>query len=261
MYLSKQWRESRYITGLAVLGLLLLLLLVMKGHFMIGIAGDPSSVRSHHENFSELFVPIFYLEAALVAFWGWLAAGIGIGKNLGEESGSFLFTRPRRRSWFLWNDWGFAMAQIAIIVILSNLMFGTLIRRIGMAQMQATGGIQFTPDSSPVSLVSLMILISVGVLLFSGLVYSVTYFSTIVLKRAMGVVLGVGILIGYVVLSALLHHYYSIHLPSLIPGLFDFENHRLTGLVGHLGISIIARAAVMMAFPIAAQVILDRSEI
>jgi hypothetical protein len=256
MYLSKQWHESRYITGLAVLGLLLLLLLVVKGHLMIMAAGDPNSVRSRHENFSELLLPFFYLEAVLIGFWGWLAAGIGVGKNLGEESGSFLFTRPRRRAWFLWNDWGFGIAQIAIIIVLSNIMFGALIRRIGI-----TGGIQLTPDSSPVSLVFLMFLISIGILLFSGLVYSVTYFSTIVLKRAMGVVLGVGILIGYVILSALLHHYYSIHLPTLIPGLFESENHRFTGLAGHLGISFIARAVVMLLFPIAAQVILDRAEI
>lgn len=259
MYLLKQWRESRYITGLAVLGLLLLLLLSVKGRVMV--AGTDMSSRSHSpEATGQFLVPVFYIEAVFIALWGWLVASIGIGKNLGEESGSFLLTRPRRRAWFLWNDWGFAMGQIAIIIILSNLMFGWIVRRLVMAT-QTTSGIQLTPDSSPISFVFLMFLIGVGALLFSGLVYSVTYFSTIVLKRAMGVVLGVGILIGYVILSALLHHYYSIHLPSLIPSLFDIENHRLTGLADHLGISFIARAIVMLLFPIAAQLILDRAEI
>lgn len=257
MYLLKQWRESRYITGLAVLGLLLLLLLVVRGG-----AFTINGPSHNHDGIGEVFVPVFYVEAALVAFWAWLAAGIGVGKNLGEESGSFLFTRPRRRAWFIWNDWGFGMAQIAVIIILSNLMFGVLLHRLVMAmQMRATSGVQLTPDSSPISFVFLMLLISIGVLLFSGLVYSVTYFSTIVLKRAMGVVPGIGILTGYVILSGLLHHYFSIHLPSLIPGLFDFENHRLTGLADHLGISFIARAIVMLLFPIAAQLILDRAEI
>lgn len=261
MYLLKQWRESRYITGLAVVGLVLLLLLAVKGN--IAFSSNSTSVHSQNQGIiGEFLVPVFYIEAVFIAFWAWLVAGIGVGKNLGDESGSFLFTRPRRRAWFLWNDWGFAMAQIAIIIILSNLMFGWMAHRLVTAtQIPATSGIQLTPGSSPVSLVFLMFLIGVGALLFSGLVYGVTYFSTIVLKRAMGVVLGVGILIGYVILAALLHHYYSIHLPSLIPGPFDIENHRLAGLAGHLGISFMARAVVMLVFPIAAQLILYREEI
>lgn len=262
MYLSKQWRESRYISGLAVLGLALLLLLVVKGHIVIG--NNENGQFRDGDRLGEVLIPIFYVEAALIGFWGWLAAGIGVGKNLGEESGSFLVTRPRRRAWFLWNDWGFAMSQIVIIVVAANLMFGSLFRRLVMAtqpQMQATDGIQLTPGSSPVPLAFVMLLISIGVLLFSGLVYGVTYLSTIVLQRAMGVVLGAGILLGYVILSGLLHHYYSIHLPSLIPNLFHFENHAFTGLAGHLGISIVARAVVMLLFPIAAQLILDRAEI
>ncbi len=41
-----------------------------------------------------LFVPIFYVEAALIGFWGWLISSVGVGKNLGEDSGSFLLHAP-----------------------------------------------------------------------------------------------------------------------------------------------------------------------
>jgi hypothetical protein len=259
MYLSKQWRESRIISGIAVLALLLLLLLVVKGAITV------NSIHAHRndnaDGFAMVFIPLFYIEAGLVAFWGWLVAGIGAGKNLGEDSGSFLFTRPRRRAWFLWNDWGFAMAQIAAIILIGNIMVGLLLKRV-LVLMHSPGYIQMGSQSTPVSLVFMMLLISVGVLLFAGLIYGVTYFSTVIMKRAAGVMLGAGILVGYVILRALIHHYFpSIHLPNLILGLFSFDNHSVNGLSGNLGLSIAARAVAMLLFPLAAQVILDKSEI
>jgi hypothetical protein len=253
MYLSKQWRESRIISGIAVLGLILLLYLVVKGSLKI----EPGNFKGNGGDYTVIFVPIFYVETALLGFWGWLIASIGAGKNLGEDGGSFLFTRPRPRAWFLWNDWGFAVAQIASIILLTNLMVGLLIARILKVVFRQAHFDQGNALQLSVS----MLLIGVGVLLFSGLVYSVTYFSTIVLKRAVGIMLGAGILAGYVILDGLLHHYYSIHLPSLIPNLFQFEHHTPIALADHLGISLAARAVVMLLFPLTAQVIIERSEI
>jgi hypothetical protein len=258
MYLSKQWRESRIVSGLAVLALLLLLALVVEGNFSI------NSLHGHDNNregFAMIFIPILYVEAFLVAFWGWLAAGIGVGKNLGEDSGSFLLTRPRRRSWFLWNDWGYGIAQIAAIILIANLMIGLFLNRI-LTLMHTPGMVLMGEGNNPVPLVLLMVLISVGVLLFAGLIFSITYFSTIVLKRSAGVMLGAGILVGYLILRGILHHYFpAFHLPDLIMNIFNSDHHSLYGLAGDMGLSIAARAVAMLLFPLAAQVILDKSEI
>jgi hypothetical protein len=256
MYLSKQWREGRILSAIALLALALLLLLTVKGSIEVSSAhvqGD------NHNQIDGLFTALFYVEAALVAFWGWLAGGIGAGKNLGEESGSFLFTRPRRRAWFIWNDWGFALAQIAAIVLFTNLMLGLLAARF-LRLMHTPGGVQLTAYSQPIPLIALMLLISIGVLLFAGLIYGLTYFSTIVLKRAAGVMLGAGILVAYIVFRALMGHYYpTIHLPNLILDLFNYR--AFYGLSDHLGMAIAARTILMLLFPLAAQLILDRSEI
>jgi hypothetical protein len=255
MYLSKQWRESRYITAVAVLGLVLLLYGVIKAALQI----DPAHFNQNADDYTVIFVPIFYVEAALLGFWGWLIASIGAGKNLGEDSGSFLFTRPRPRAWFLWNDWGFALAQIALIMLLSNLMVGLLIAR--LLRVESALGRIHLANGYALQLSGTLLLIGVGALLFGGLVYSVTYFSTIVLKRAIGVMLGAGILVGYVILDGLLRHYYAIHLPSLIPPLFDLRERGFHGLSDHLALSLVIRAVVVLIFPIAAQLILERSEI
>lgn len=259
MYLSKQWRESRIISILAALALALLLALVVKAGVAINTVHFEN--QGNHGGFGELFVPLFYIEAALVAFWGWLAAGIGAGKNLGEGGGSFLFTRPRRRAWFLWNDWGYAMAQIAIILTLANLMIGLLLAHI-LHLMHMPAAVPLTEGGEPVSLAAIVVLVSVGALLFAGLIYGVTYLSTIILKRSAGVMLGAGILVAYLILQGLAGHYFpAAHLPNLIISLFDFNHDAFYGFSGDLAVKIAARAAVMMAFPIAAQLILDRSEI
>jgi hypothetical protein len=262
MYLSKQWHESRIISGLAILALALMLLLVTKGHFAINSShGDFHVSQDGASGLSFVFVPLFYVEAALVAFWGWLAAGIGAGQNLGDESGSFLFTRPRRRAWFLWNDWGYAMAQIGLIVLLSNLMIGSLMGH-ALVALHSPGSVRLMPDGAPIPLFLMMLLVSVGVLLFAGLIYGITYLCTILLQRSAGVMLGAGILVGYEVLRGLLHHYVpAIHLPDLILGLFNFTHSPFNGLSGNLGIAIAARTVVMLLFPLAAQVVLERSEI
>lgn len=259
MYLSKQWRESRIITILAALALALLLALVVKAGTALN-AAHLGNGNNHGGGMLAVFVPIFYIESVLIGFWGWLAASVGAGKNLGEGSGSFLFTRPRSRAWFLWNDWGYAMGQIAIIIALTNLMFGLLAMHI-LHLMRHPAIIQLTDDGNSIPLFAVMLILSIGVLLFAGLVYGLTYFSTVITRRASGVLLGAGILVGYLVLGGLVHHYYhSVQFPSLMMNLFNLH-HGFHGFAGNLSVNIIARAAVVVAFPVAAQLLLDRSEI
>lgn len=257
MYLSKQWRESRILSAIAALALVLVLVAVVKVTLKI----DSTHMQGNDPGpFAATFVALFYFEAVLIAFWGWLVASIGVGRNLGEESGSFLFTRPRSRAWFLWTDWGFGMAQLALIILMANLMMAFLMRRM-QGQMHIPGDSRLTSYGDPVPLISLLLLISVGVLLFSGLIYSLTYFSTIVMKRASGVMLGAGILFVYIVLRGAIGHYDpSVQLPNPIPNLFNLNHHSI-GLSDHLGLSLAIRAIVMLLFPLAAQVVLDRSEI
>lgn len=258
MYLSKQWRESRIISIIAALALLLMLALVLKAH---SATGEVHFQDGDHVGFAFVFVPIFYVEALLVAFWGWLAAGIGTGKNLGDESGSFLFTRPRRRSWFVWNDWGYAMGQIALIVLLANLMLGLFLRRI-LGLMHSPAVIQMPPAGQPLPLFIVMLLVSIGVLVFAGFIYGLTYLCTLLIKRASGVMLGAGVLVAYAILRGLLSYYYpSIRLPNVIPDVFNFDHHSFNGFADHLGISFIARAVAMLLLPVAAQAVIERSEI
>lgn len=262
MYLSKLWREGRILTILAAIALLLLLLGVFRLDVFLSTAQmqhpDPQQIYGGIMGFA---AGLLYSESILVSFWGWLSAGIGVGKNLGEDSGSFLLTRPRRRAWFLWSDWGYTMAQIAIIVAVTNLIFLFSIDRV-LVLFHVPAAIPIDASGGTVSVAALMLFVSIGVLLVAGLIYGISYFSTILIQRTTGVMLGAGILLAYFILRAVLHHYFpSVHLPGFVMNVFDFSRQESPQLSGNFAAGIIARTLVMLAFPFAAQLILDRAEI
>ncbi|HTV07093.1 MAG TPA: hypothetical protein VME86_17115 [Acidobacteriaceae bacterium] len=262
MYLSKLWREGRIFTILAAVALLL---------FFAGVARINSFVNmAHLQNPTPdqvygavvgLAMGLLYSESILISFWGWLSAGIGVGKNFGEDSGSYLLTRPRTRAWFLWNDWGYTMAQIAIIVTATNLIFLLAIHHI-FALMHMPAAVPVDAGSATISVTFLILLVSIAVLLCAGIIYGLSYFSTILIRRTSGVMLGAGILLGYFILGGVLHHYApSVHLPGLVMNIFAHGHHTGPQLSGGLAANILARAAVVLALPFATQLILDRAEI
>ena len=90
---------------------------------------DPATSRATTPAASVIFIALFYIESALIAFWGWLSRRHRRRKEPRRRQRIISLHPPAPRAWFIWNDWGFGMAQIAIIV-LSNLMFGFLLEHI-----------------------------------------------------------------------------------------------------------------------------------
>jgi hypothetical protein len=256
MYLWKYWRESRIVSTIAVLCLAAAVLLTFKGR--LEPPTDPAEL-------SKVAAVFLYVQLAPVALLAWLMGGFGVGRDLGDGSGSFLLTRPRLRRWFSWRDWGFGLAHIAVAVVVLNLLFGYVLHRLaGASGLSWSGALSFRDMQTPVKITYLMSLNCMTLLLFGGLVFGVTYCSTIAVKHARGVMLGAAILIGYLILVGLLHHYLpAVDLPSLL--LQEFRFSRASGgpvaITDPLRLEIMARAAVMLALPVAAQLILERSDI
>jgi hypothetical protein len=249
MYLWKYWRESRLVFGISMGCVAVLAYLVFKGVWHI--QHDPPRHFSElgPQQLAQFGFVIAYAQAPVFAFLAWLMGSHGVGRDLGEGSGSFLFTRPERRSGFLWRDWCFGLAFLLPAMVMANLLIGYMIHRLMLASVSLSGGHAMLSDGSSIALIGLMGRDLIAVMLFTGLIFGVTYFSTIVVKHARGVMLGAGILVGYLALGAIVHHYWpDVTLPSLV--------------MLHFGTSeIAARAAVMLLFPLAAQQILERSEL
>jgi hypothetical protein len=264
MYLWKYWRESRIVFGISMLGIALLAWLVLKGVWHIGLDHGHSGMPDPRE-IAKLLMASLYLQVPVSAFLAWVMGSFGVGRSLGEDSGSYLLTRPRRRYWFLWRDWGFGFLQLVFALILANLLIGYLIHRLlGAAGGPLSGSVMLRDVVSPVPLAAVIGLNCLAMIAFAGLIFGITYFSTISLKHARGVMLGAGIVLGYVILSVVVRHYWpAIELPNLLMRVFQTSpvSNEPVNLSEHMGPSLAMRAAVMMLFPVGAQLILERGEI
>ena len=263
MYLWKYWRESRTALIFAAVLLSLLTVLVVQAEIKMNHATGLHFKVEDFPQFGGFFVAALYTQAGVLAFIAWLMGGVGVGRNLGEDCGSYLLTRPRRRSWFLWHDWAYGMAELAVIVAATNLVIWQLAHYLMMRFHDPLHGrIAFHGGGGEYLLSALMGLIFLCVLLFCGLVFSVTYFSTIVLKHARGVVLGAGLLAGYLALGMVVKHYWPwVEWPHMVPQPFDLGHHDIHGLSSSFAFSIVAHTVAMLVFPAAAQLILDHSDV
>lgn len=255
MYLWKYWRESRTLLFVSMAFMALLGFALFKGVWKI--EHDPNNVTAGARGLVVLVAAIPNLLAFPFAFLAWLMGSFGVGRDLGEGSGSFLFTRPRIRAWFLWRDLAYGFAQIVFAIVVTNLL-------IGFAILRLAGGDVTLGYADSMSMAAMMSLDCLAVALFAGLIFGITYCTTIAVKSSRGVIVGAGIVVGYLALGMIVHHYWpGIQWPSLLLQVFTSSgaSHGGVALSDHLGLLIAIRAAVMMLFPLCAYQILKHTEI
>lgn len=253
MYLWKYWRESRIALVIAALAVVMLAVLTFKGH--------EGAIENPHAYAGVVFV-LQFVTAASVGLFAWGMGSFGAGRSLGEGAGAFLLTRPRRRSWFLWRDWGAGLTFVAIFLVLLSMLEGVGVSR-GLAAADApVKQILLHGGEDSASLIECLGLNAIAAFLFCGLVFGIVYLMTIVLKNALGIVVGGGVLAGYVIASALLHHYTGHALPALLQLVYAPPSNNSPTVFTHaLGVSMTVRAGVVLLFPVAAQMVLERSDI
>ncbi|MGA7156474.1 MAG: hypothetical protein WBY53_06495 [Acidobacteriaceae bacterium] len=239
MYLWKYWRESRITFASSFAVALLLCALIF-----IDIFPDPTFMRS-----PALIVPLIFL--------AWRFGSFGIGRDLDDNCGSYLFTRPRSHSFFVWRDWGFGLAQLTVIAIALNVLIALA------GQMQNAAEHHTNPTPSSLSLPAVIALNCVTDLLIVALVFGTTYLCTVLLKLK-GLIFAAGILLSYPLCVVLIvkHYWPTVHLPNLILTAFiRSANGTITHLADHLALSIAARAAIPLLFPFAAILLLQRRDV
>jgi hypothetical protein len=113
-----------------------------------------------------------------------------------------------------------------------------------------------------VTLAYLVWLNFVAAFLVAGLVFSLTYFSTVLVKHVKGLIYGAGVLVGYIFLEQVMPHYWpGIHLPTLVLQEFIQSHRNVTGISNHLGVSVAIRAAIILLFPFATQFVLQKIDV
>jgi hypothetical protein len=253
MYLWKCWRDTRIVLAASLLCIGVLFVSIVSKDIVLD--------RAPFEKLSTILPFALTIQAFPISFVAWLLGSFGVGRDLGDRSGSYVFTRPKSRGYFVWCDWGVGMVQLMPIVVLLNLVLGVLLHRIIVAAGDPLHGCVVIAGR-PVTLAFIVWLNFGAAYLLAGLVFSLTYFSTVIAKHAKGLIYGAGVLVGYLFLEGIAPHYWpGIHLPNLVLQEFIQSNREVMGISNYLGVSAVIRAGIILLFPIAAQFVLRKTDV
>ena len=256
MYLWKYWRETRIAFCVGLTAIAVLFLLIFKERNLI-ISGSPP-----FDQFARILPVALIAQTFPVSFFAWLFGSAGVGRDLGDGSGSYLFSRPTSRGFYVWRDWGFGLAQLLVIVVLLNVVLGFQIYRLLLAVAADPFHGRLVLAGGPVPLALLVGLNCIVAFLLAALVFGLTYFSTILIKHSKGVMLAAGVLLGYIILETVMKHYWpGVALPHLLASDYLDPSSKVPSLVNHLGAYLAARAGFILLFPIAAQLVLEKTDL
>ena len=228
MYLWKCWRETRFFT---------IVFLIIAAAVLPATAAV--SAGTH---FMEEFGGAALTSALSFILMGmalWLGV-IGALHGFDDKTVQFLFTKPRRRAYFLWIGWAVGCVELLVIGLV-NLFAGwlTLSRYTSHALISQVFGSSATQDYAFIFVLSL-------------LSYCSTYAFTAVLRNGVnGLGAGMGSWIVYDVLALVARWRWNIHVP--------FPCERMGSLPP--GISNLLWMVVALCFVLAAHVVVERAEV
>jgi hypothetical protein len=262
MILWKSWRDLRVFVfiGLAWLALL-----------SAGVLSHPHVVETT-PRFSEgvdviaaLMRVFLDFQTFTFAFLAWGMGTRGIGRDIGNGSGSFVLTRPARHAAFVWTEWCAGLAAIALLLAVADLLYWGAVRlqviriiymRLGPDDRRIWVDVALPFRTSAIA--------TLCAFLFVALIFSLTHLGTIVLRHSTrGLLFCIGCLIGYLVLGweIYLHHpSWSPYYPDILfQPFYDFPQNM--NLVPDATASILERLAILPLFPLIAQLSLLRAEV
>lgn len=251
MYLYKCWRSTRLIVAIY---------LVVLGLIGWGIIRHAPAVSTEATAW-----PYIAISTALLGFVAWILGSIGVGRDIANGSGPFLLSRPRPRKFFVWSDSAVAMAELLTLSLLTVglLLAAVYLQHVRFGVPENWSDLSGAPAGSQLSHM-IAPLISLSMLIYAGLVYSVTYFCTTLVRRVGGGIFlsaAVFILYGWVQKEA--PAWAAPFRLSLPRWSFDpfVQYGKEFQLAPHLVSIILLRVAVILLFVFASQIVLERVEI
>lgn len=261
--LWKCWRDLRVFV-LAGLGWLALLAVIALSHPHI-TERSPQFAPSGMDVIAALMRVFVNIQTFAFAF---LALGMGtrgIGRDIGIGAGSFVLTRPARRSSFVWTEWLSGMAAVALLSSLAGLLYWSSVRYnlLRIAYIRLGPNYQRMWVNAGVSLRTATIA-SLCAFLFLALIFTITHCGTVVFRHSMrGLLFCIGSFVAYLLLiwEIYLHHpAWSPHMPDLLFQPF-IEFPQDVRLVPGLTSSVLERLAILPLFPLVGWWFLRRAEV
>ncbi len=207
-----------------------------------------------------------------------MGLGLGsrsVGTEVGGEGGDFLMTRPRSRKYFVWVGWTVGLAEIAILLAVTAVLAlaalyyegGPIWRHMpvathfGPATQASTGG-QAVNISLLLTVVDIpLLLASVAILAF--VVHGLTYFLSVLTRSGRrAVTYSLLLILAFWTCVNLLNRWGHFSLPN-IATISLYRTHLQGPPTWYLApeLQLIGWLLLAVAFPAAAQLVLERSDI
>ena len=244
MYLWKCWRDARL--SLLIYFVPLLLAVV----FLIRYA--PVHVSSHFgsaENFVSAFMEPWTIFLGFVA---WAIGGDGIGRTIGEDSGAYVLTRPRRRRFFLWSDVGFSFGLLTVIASMTVLLLELVLILHLVNVSVADPAMRFS-----------LALVPLCCVVYAGLIYSTTYLCALLVPTPnLARVVSLLVFLTYALLHVLSERWF-IYLHPFLPSwkVTAFPDPLTSIPPTGLWLSVGGRALAILLLLFVAHLVLERREI
>jgi ABC-type transport system involved in multi-copper enzyme maturation permease subunit len=168
-----------------------------------------------------------------------------LGEEFKEKTADFLLVRPRRRRYWVCTGWTVAVLELSVMAFLAvAATLGTLTYLTGHVQT-------WWPLATAVPLA-----------LGGAVAYGLTYFMTLVARSGQqGLSYGLGILFIDLLLPAAASYYTNVNLPSVL-GFMHGACEWVAGTSRAFPTgSLVLWTAIALAFPFAAQLLLERAEV
>lgn len=244
MYLWKCWRENRlrFIGSLITLPGVCILFTVItcwSGGRNAMWKGTPQLWSLTTEAILGVWASLF------TVIWGLLLGAASVGDEFQQGTADFLLARPRRRRYWVWVGWSAGICEISMMLLLAvGATFGTLTYLTGHV-------LTWRPLATILPL-------AVG----GAVVYGLAFFMTLVARNGrQGLSYGMGLLFIDLLLPVAAEYYWKVHLPSVMSFVFAAckwaANPTLAFPLGQL----VLYTVVALAFPLAAQLVLERAEV
>ena len=259
MYFWKFWHDTRRAVFIYLGLLLVAAVLWLAGMYRASRGGRISgSPEMQWLVIVGIMFALSYLCALVMAF---VIGNNNVGSDIGKGTGDFLLTRPRSRRYFVWSGWIAGIAELtALIFTTAVIVFALSVLATGAVWRKIPSPLHFTINSQGQAGTFDVPLMVATVLLTASVIYGLTFFMSVVFRSGQrGVVWSIAILFGYSILSSVLKQFAGITLPSV--NFADLASHTATAWYLAPGIQIVGWTLLSVAFPVAAQLSLDRADI
>lgn len=248
MYFWKCWRDRRtdFISFLIVVSVICLVLTIViaktEGLTWVG-KGTPEVVLRVWSLATELVLGVC---ASLFIFFTALTLGAsGVGEEFKERTADFLLARPRRRRYWVWMGWCAGVCELLGMVFLAVVAtFGTLTYLSGYVYTWR--------------LLATTLPLTVG----GAVVYGLAYLMTVVARSGrQGLSYGIGILFVALLLPIAVYQYWKANLPSVLSFMLAGCKWATSPTAVFPVGGLVLWTLVALAFPVAAQLVLERAEV